>query len=174
MRRLNTCCFTGHRPEKLPWHTQEDDPRCLALKRRLDGAVAQAYQDGYRHFMCGMARGADFYFCEAVMALRNRLPGITLEAVIPFEEQAARWREADRNRYFSLVAACDLETMVQLHYSRGCMLQRNRYMVDHSSRLIAAFDGLLGGTMYTVSYAMKKGLDIVTLELEHSPPAAAP
>ena len=31
------------------------------------------------------------------------------------------------------------------------MLRRNRYMVDRSSLLIAAFDGTLGGTMYTVA-----------------------
>ena len=167
MKREKTCCFTGHRPEKLPWHDQEDDPRCLALKARLDCALDQAYQAGYRHFLCGMARGADFYFGEAVVALRQRRPGVTLESVIPFEEQAAHWKETDRDRYFSLVAACDFETMVQRHYDQGCMLRRNRYMVDRSSRLIAVYDGLLGGTMYTVTYAMKKGLELVTLEVEH-------
>ena len=31
--------------------------------------------------MCGMARGADFYFCEAVLALRENRPGVTLEAL---------------------------------------------------------------------------------------------
>ena len=24
-----TCCFTGHRPEKLPWRDNERDPPCL-------------------------------------------------------------------------------------------------------------------------------------------------
>ena len=45
------------------------------------------------------------------------------------------------------------------------MLRRNRYMVDHSALLIAVYDGMLGGTMYTLSYAMKQGLEIVTLEI---------
>lgn len=166
MDRTSTCCFTGHRPEKLPWHNHEDDPRCVALKQRLSAAVEDAYEKGMRHFMCGMAQGADFYFCEAVLALRERRGGITLEAVIPCEEQAARWKERDRERYFSLVARCDYETMVQRHYDRGCMLRRNRYMVDRSGLLIAVYDGLLGGTMYTITYAMKKGLEIVTLELD--------
>ena len=34
-----TCCFTGHRPEKLPWGDDEADPRCRALKRKLADAV---------------------------------------------------------------------------------------------------------------------------------------
>ena len=165
MNRETTCCFTGHRPEKLPWREDEGDPRCLELKARLAGAVEAAYEKGMRHFLCGMARGADFYCCEAALALRERCPGVTVEAVIPCEEQAARWRERDRERWFSLVERCDNETMLQHHYDRGCMLRRNRYLVDHSAMLIAVSDGMRGGTMYTISYAMKRGLDVVTLDI---------
>ena len=165
MDREHTCCFTGHRPEKLPWGYDERDPRCLALKARLDRAVEEAWEKWMRHFICGMAQGADFYFCEAALALRARRPGVTVEAAIPCEEQAARWPEADRERYFRLVEQCDYETMVQRHYDRGCMLRRNRYMVDRSAMLIAVYDGTLGGTMYTLQYAMKRKLDLVILDV---------
>ena len=165
MNRETTCSFTGHRPEKLPWRGDESDPRCLALKERLAAAVKDGYEKGMRHFMCGMARGADFYFCDAVLELRERRSGVTLEAVIPCEEQAARWSERERERWFSLVERCDGETMLQHHYDKGCMLRRNRYLVDHSSMLIAVYDGMLGGTMYTLSYAMKRGLETVILEV---------
>ena len=165
MRRDHTCCFTGHRPEKLPWGTDESDPRCVDLKARITAALEKAYDKGMRHLICGMALGADHYFCEAALALRGRRAGVTVEAAIPCEEQAARWREEERNRYFELVRSCDYETMVQHHYDRGCMLRRNRYMVDRSVMLIAAYDGLLGGSMYTLSYAMKKDLEIVILDL---------
>ena len=165
MNRETTCSFTGHRPEKLPWRGDESDPRCLALKERLAAAVEDAYDKGMRHFLCGMARGADFYFCDAVLELRERRSGVTLEAVIPCEEQAARWSERERERWFSLVERCDGETLLQHHYDKGCMLRRNRYLVDHSSMLIAVYDGMLGGTMYTLSYAMKRGLETVILEV---------
>ena len=166
MRREVTCCFTGHRPEKLPWGSNESDPRCVQLKERLQAAVEQAYADGFRHFICGMARGADFYFAEAVLRLRGERQDVTLEAAIPCEEQARRWREEERERYFRLVELCDYETMVQRHYDRACMQRRNRYMVDRSSRLIAVYDGMLGGTMYTVHYAMRAGVELVMLDPE--------
>ena len=166
MNRETTCSFTGHRPEKLPWRGDESDPRCLALKERLAAALEEAYDRGMRHFICGMARGADFYFCEAALALRERRPGVTVEAALPCEEQAARWKERDRNRYFRLVAQCDYETMVQHHYDRGCMLRRDRYMVDRSAMIIAVYGGVLGGTMYTLSYAMKKGLELKILDVD--------
>ena len=166
MERETTCCFTGHRPDKLPWRDDEKDPRCVALKERLTAAVEEAYDKGMRHFICGMARGADFYFCEAALALRDRRSGVTVEAALPCEEQATRWKERDRNRYFRLVAQCDYETMVQHHYDKGCMLRRDRYMVDRSAMIIAVYGGVLGGTMYTLSYAMKKGLELKILDVD--------
>ena len=57
--RQCTCCFTGHRPERLPWGRREGDPRCAALKRKLYAAVNAAYESGMRYFICGMARGSD-------------------------------------------------------------------------------------------------------------------
>ena len=54
-----SCCFTGHRPAKLPWGTDESDERCLRLKARLREVIARAVEDGYTHFICGMAEGCD-------------------------------------------------------------------------------------------------------------------
>lgn len=56
--RQESCCFTGHRPAKLPWGYNESDPRCVKLKERIADAVLLAYQEGYRHFLCCMARAA--------------------------------------------------------------------------------------------------------------------
>ena len=166
MDREHTCCFTGHRTERLPWGNNENDPRCLALKDRLDEALLLAYGKGYRHFICGMARGADLYFCEAVLALRQMKGDVTLEAAIPYQGQADRWPETDRRRRAILLPPCDYETMVQHHYSAGCLTRRNRYMVDRSSLLLAVYDGTpAGGTMYTIGYAMNQGLRTVILDV---------
>ena len=166
MDRAATCCFTGHRTERLPWGERENDPRCLALKDRLDEALARAWADGYRHFVCGMARGADLYFCEAVLALRQIHPEVTLEAAIPFQGQADHWPELDRRRRAILLTQCDYETMVQHHYTAGCLARRNRYMVDRSSLVLAIYDGQPGGgTMQTLHYAMRQGVETVILEI---------
>lgn len=162
-----TCCFSGHRPPRLPWGGQESDPRCLALKDRLAQALTEAYSEGYRHFLCGMAQGTDLYFCQAVLDLRQRHPEVTLEAAVPFTGQADRWPAADRQRRQALLDQCDLETVVQHTYSPGCMNRRNRYMVDRSSLLIAVYDGIpQGGTLNTLAYAMRKGVRTVVLPVE--------
>ena len=163
--RETSCCFTGHRPGKLPWGYCEEDPRCLALKRRIADAAEAACAEGFRHFLCGMALGCDLYFCEIVRALRERYPDITVEAAIPCPTQADAWSPAQRARYRRLVDACDFETVVSAGYTPYCMQRRDRYMVDHAALLIAAFDGTPGGTQYTMQYAMSRGVSIVDLPL---------
>lgn len=166
--RADACCFTGHRPEKLPWGNNEQDSRCIELKRRLRDAVEAAYEEGMRHFICGMARGCDFYFAETVLELRRRREGVTLEAAIPCATQSQSWTQAERARWSTLVAACDMETLVQERYTPGCMLRRNRYMVDHSTLVIAVYNGTEGGTRGTLEYAIRRGVPFVDISLEEA------
>lgn len=167
MDKAAACCFTGHRPDKLPWGTDESDPRCVALKERLAAALEAVYREGARHFICGMARGADLYFAEAVLELRKRRPGVTLECARPCESQAQSWPPEEQERYQSILAQCDYETMVQHHYNRICMMRRNRYMVDHAAHILTVYNGVpQGGTAQTLLYAIRKGLRIHPVPLE--------
>ena len=132
----------------------------------LRRTVREVYDRGFHTFLCGMARGCDQYFAEAVLAARaDGAQDAQLCALVPCPSQPDGWDEASVARYWALLAACDQVEVLEDHYSPGCMLRRNRYLVDHSSMLIAVYDGMLGGTMYTLSYAMKQGLEIVTLEI---------
>lgn len=162
----HTCCFTGHRPEKLPWGDDETDGRCAALKKKLQDAVEAAYDEGMRHFICGMARGCDLYFAEAVLSLREARGDVSLEAAVPCPSQANSWPRADQVRRRRILAACDLETLVQDHYSPGCMSRRNRYMVDHSAMVIAVYDGAPGGTRQTLEYAIRQSVPFVDIRPE--------
>ena len=159
-----TCCFTGHRPEKLPWGLDEGDPRCIAIKFSLSREIEGLYHRGFRHFISGMAMGCDLYFAEAALELREKFPDLTVEGAVPCPTQADRWPEEQRRRWQDILARCDLESMVQQHYDRFCMLRRDRYMVDRSAAILAVFDGTSGGTQYTLNYAMDKKLEILLLD----------
>ncbi len=160
-----SCCFTGHRPEKLPWGVNEKDPRCLQAKVRLLQEIERACNRGYQHFISGMARGTDLYFCEAVLTLRETYPNLTLEAAIPYPEQASRWPTVDQKRYQRILDRCNFETLVQHQYAKGCLHRRNRYMVDRSSLLLSIYDGQGGGTMQTLAYAMEQGIEVTIIDI---------
>ena len=163
-----SCSFTGHRAGKLPWGFNEDDERCVLLKTRIADTVEAVYVSGVRHYICGMANGADFYFCEAVLALREAREDVTLEAAIPCLGQSSRWPERERRRYDRLVAQCDFQTVVCRDYTPDCMMRRNRYMVDSSSVLIAATGGAAGGTMNTMLYAIRQGIELIQIPVTFS------
>ena len=160
-----SCCFTGHRPLKLPWKMNENDPRCLALKEQLLSTLEGIYQSGYRHFICGMAIGCDTYFAEAVLALKARYGDITLEAAIPCDDQAEKWNRKQQERYHELLAQCDTLTYVSHQYSPVCMMRRNEYMIDHSSLLLACFNGTGSGTMKTILLAERSGIKTIIIDI---------
>jgi len=49
-------------------------------------------------------------------------------------------------------------------YSRACFQIRNEWMVNHSARVIAVFNGDKSGTKNTIDYAMKVGVPVVRIE----------
>lgn len=158
---MHACAFTGHRPGRLPWGDNELDPRCMDLKQRLRQAVQELYDTGCRHFLCGMAMGSDWYFCEAVAALREAQPDVQLEAVIPWSGQPDAWPEDFRSRYYTLLADCDVRTILQNRYTPGCLQQRNLYMVERADCLLAVYDEQGGGgTAGTVAAARRRGLQL--------------
>lgn len=166
MEKSTTCAFTGHRENKLAWGANELDPRCIKLKEAIHDAVYAVYRTGVTHFICGMATGCDLYFCEIVMQLREEHPEVTIEAAIPWEGQTERWNAEQKKRYNRLVSECDYQTVLQREYTEGCALRRNRYMVDSASVLIAAYNGRQGGTMSTIIYAIRSGVEVIELPVD--------
>ena len=155
------CAFTGHRPEKLPWGSREDDPRCLALNIILRKRLNEAFSLGCRTFLCGMARGCDLFFAQAVLELREREPEACLVAMIPCPGQSGAWPSCEQVRYAALLEQCDRQEVLEPSYSEGCMLRRNRAMIDRAQVLISVYDGSAGGTGSTVRYARSRGLTIL-------------
>ena len=159
------CCFSGHRPGSLPWHTDEADERCLALKRRIREELDELLRSGCRHYLCGMALGCDTYFAEAVLEIKQARPDVILEAVIPCGSQPERWSRSNRLRYNAILDRCDKVTVLQTHYTPDCMMRRNKHMVDASSLLLCCFAGTPGGTMNTILYAERNGLEVRIIEV---------
>jgi uncharacterized phage-like protein YoqJ len=159
------CAFTGHRPQSLPFGFDESDERCIALKSAMqERIVALIENEGVTHFITGMALGVDTFAAEIVLNLKTKYPHIILESAIPCETQAVKWSVAARERYYSIAAKCDKETMLQRKYTPDCMEKRNKYMVDNSNYILAVWNGSRGGTGSTVKYAQSKGKLIIIID----------
>ncbi len=144
MGKKNTCCFTGHRPQKLPWGYDEEWEDCVKLKLKLACEIEAMRKKGVTTFITGMAIGVDMWAAEIVLDLKSAYP-------------------QDRERYFDILAQADQEVIFQEHCTKSCMHERNRFMVDNSAYMIAVFNGDKGGTANTLHYAESKGLNIVII-----------
>ena len=150
------CCFTGHRPEKLNVSEEE-------VKKRLKIAISRAIEDGFNVFISGMARGIDMWAAEIVLEERCLNDEIKLVCVSPYKGVHNPWNYRERERYINILDNADVTKFVCEHYSSRCYHVRNCYMVDHSTRVIAAYNGEKGGTKNTVNYAKSKGIEVINV-----------
>ncbi len=160
-----TACFTGHRPQSIPYLWDEGSELSLRLKDELRNMIIDLIDNhGVSHFISGMALGVDMIAAEIVLELKKNYPNITLECAIPCETQARKWTEKYRDRYFSIIEMSDKETLLQTHYTADCMHKRNRYMVDKSDYVIAVWNGSSSGTGKTVLYAKENNKQIIQIK----------
>ena len=151
-----TAAFTGHR-----WY---DSSRKHSVRKRIEECVREAYRNGITNFISGMAIGFDLLAAEVVLSLRHECPAITLTAVLPFREQASRFNELNKCRYYKCLSQADDIVILSNDYTAKCYLERDRFMVEHSSLLIACYDGRnRGGTFWTVNYAARTGKNVINI-----------
>ncbi|MCL2299899.1 MAG: DUF1273 domain-containing protein [Firmicutes bacterium] len=155
-----TCCFTGHR--RIPVSER------AALENRLEAEIVKLIHQGVRYFGAGGALGFDTMAASAVLRLKAQYPHIRLILVLPCGDQAAGWGEADKKTYNLILRLADKVVYISERYSRRCMHERNRHLVDHSEICVCYFVQTKGGTAYTVNYAKQKGLRVVNLAWQSS------
>ena len=161
-----TCCVTGNRPQKFPWRYgkgKEHEKYLADMARQIEELI----ESGYNYFISGGALGVDQDFAEAVLRAKQAHAGIELEIAVPCRTQAARWSEAERLRYLSILERADKVFTLSEHYTQFCMVKRNEYMVDKSDLVLAYWNGEeSGGTWYTMNYAKRKRKELIVEKLD--------
>ena len=160
-----SCCFTGPRPKNFPWKS-EDERYIKPLCTRLETEIRRAVENGYQHFISGMAIGVDLYAARIVLKIQAEKPNsnITLEAAIPFPSQPAKWTNAQKSEYFSVLEQADTKTIIGQAPTTENFNKRNDYMIDNSEMLIAVKPNKPSGTQRTLAYAQKENLEIVIID----------
>lgn len=154
--RTVSAAFTGHR--------FYDVSQREFIQERLTSAISEAYDHGIRNFISGFALGIDLMAAQLVQSLKCNLPGISLTAAIPFEGQAERYNIYDKRVYRRLLELADKVIVLSDCYYPRCFLDRDEFMVENASYLIAYYDGReKGGTYYTVKKARARGIPIINV-----------
>ncbi|MBQ8718679.1 MAG: DUF1273 family protein [Clostridia bacterium] len=150
-----TVCFTGHRTFS--------HAALLTLPQLLEDTLTELIQSGYDTFRTGGALGFDTMAALKVLELKARFPHIRLHLYLPCRDQGKFWNEDEIGLFQKILERADDVHYTAEHYTNGCMLQRNREMIDGSAICIAYFDGHGGGTAYSYGYANRTGVKVINL-----------
>ena len=148
-------CFTGHR--SIP------NGHWKPLSDLLDRTLESLIQRNITVFRAGGAIGFDTLAALTVLEKKERYPQVRLHLILPCRDQAKGWSEADRRVYDEILSHADEVTYVREAYSRGCMYERNRKLVQGSHCCVGYCTSDTGGSAYTLQYANKQGLRVINL-----------
>ena len=159
MTDAKICCFTGHR--------SIDYSDLLRLDGLLARTITKLAMSGVKIYRAGGAIGFDTLAALKVIELRESL-GLELELILPCRNQSEKWCPRDRKYYDYILSRADRHRYISDVYTRDCMLERDRRLVDGSDFCVAFCKKSTGGTAYTLCYAIKSGLEIINLADEIS------
>jgi uncharacterized phage-like protein YoqJ len=114
-------------------------------------------------FISGMARGSDIYAAEIVLRLREEGHPVKLICAIPYPGFEDSWSTIWQIRYRAVISTADLVRFICPRYCKECFQIRNEWLVNHSARVIAVFNGQPSGTKNTIDYALRQGVPVVQI-----------
>ena len=150
-----TVCFTGHR--------QIAYKDAVRLPSLLEQVLADLIERGATTFRAGGAMGFDTAAALKVLELRERYPHIRLELILPCRNQTERWDGAAIRTYQYILERADSHRFLFDAYFDGCMLERDRKLVEGSDVCVAYCNRSRGGTAYTFTHALRAGLEVINL-----------
>ena len=155
-----TVCFTGHRT--IAEEKEKLSARLYALLERL--VTEQKVTD----FYTGGAVGWDALAALTVLKLRESYPEVKLHLVLPcsFEEQSAKWNEAQKEEHKHITSLADTKEFTSEHLGKTAMKIRNARLVELASDYCICYwnpKNFRSGTGQAVRMAQKKGIEVINL-----------
>ena len=153
-------CFTGHRT--IAEDKETLSARLYALLERL--VTEQKVTD----FYTGGAVGWDALAALTVLKLRENYTEVKLHLVLPcpFEEQSAKWNEAQKAEHKHIASLADTKEFTSEHLDKNAMRIRNARLVELASDYCICYwnpKNFRSGTGQTVRMAQKKGIEVINL-----------
>ncbi|MDE6036454.1 MAG: DUF1273 domain-containing protein [Ruminococcus sp.] len=175
-----TVCITGHRMNRISLYKNNPVITYSAVKLMLYRYIDMAIEAGYENFINGLASGTDLWGAEYVVMKKHRNDNIRLISVMPFLRHADLMTENDRfilenvekNSDYLITVNCN-QAITYSRYktpesSYKLYRDRNFFMIDHSSAVIAFSDNEKkhSGTSQTINYAYRNGRKIFSFNTE--------
>lgn len=141
--------ITGHRPPTLGGYN---------IPNPTYEAVKDALRDRFKSIspskiISGMAQGTDQWAAEVAIEM-----GIPFIAAVPCDNQDKMWPDHAKKVFKDLLDKADeIVVVTPGEYTKSCMHDRDRWIVDNSDCLLGVWNGQrFGGTFATIRMAEKQ------------------
>ena len=110
----------------------------------------------------------DRFDALTVLKLRESYPEVKLHLVLPcpFEEQSAKWNDAQKAEHKHIASLADTKEFTSEHLGKNAMKIRNARLVELASDYCICYwnpKHYRSGTGQTVRMAQKKGIEVINL-----------
>ena len=155
----NTCCITGQQLAPL-----EDRG---ALNARISEEIERLVAQNVTEFVMGAAPGFEQLAAQVLLEQRARNPRITLTVVLPHRDVAKGWKREDVAEHERILSCADEVVYTSFQKEKGCVQQRNRWLVCSSSVCLCYLNKKVGGVWYTVLLSIRRGLKIINVKIKN-------
>lgn len=158
--------FTGHRPDKITGWAHSPEVVERTIREAVAREIVRQCECGAEEFVSGMAPGFDLWAADEVDRLRKEgviSPATRLTLAIPYPHFERSFEVAHHPLYNHIVEVADEVVYVSQHYHKGCYAMRNDFLVERADTLIAYYEGIEGGTRYTLRKGQRKGCRCINL-----------
>ncbi len=136
MDNMRTCSVIGLLSDRNALMLEEQREYYLLLKSSILELIGMVEGASAVRFSVSMEHGLGLSIAEIILELKNRYQNITLECVIPYETISDKWTISKRDRYFSIMARCDKETLLLKHCTRDYKRRCNSYLIGQSQFIL--------------------------------------
>jgi len=129
----------------------------------MDKLIEKLVGMGVTEFRAGGAPGFDTIAALAVLEKKRKYPTLSLVLDLPCRDSCVGWGGLDKSVYNYVLSQADGIYYAEESYVQGCIMKRNRMLVDGADVCVAYCARDNGGTAYTLDYAKRSGLKTVNV-----------
>lgn len=151
---MKSVALTGHRHGRLGYNSNLNHPDWYPI---IDWMKEKIQEYEITDVYSGMAEGCDMVFALAAIQVKKCGYSLKLHCILPCKNY-----QSSHPLYEYIKNQADEWVELSEEFYKGCDNIRDQYMVDHSDKLFAIWDGnKTGGVWSTIGKAQKKNMEII-------------
>jgi uncharacterized phage-like protein YoqJ len=152
------CTITGKSIFEMEYGLDEKYQKYIDFKLIIAQSLSRLIAERVTRFICSAEYGIPLWCAEILIGMQG-FNSSQLLIVTPFENQAVKWTDEARERYYNVHAAADNVKFISRQYHEDCYRICEKVMVDKGDMLLTDNKG-----GFAAQYAEITGKPVISFE----------